>query len=327
MTPTDLRRWGRHAAASPLYTHLVEVIASDEGLMSILNRIEHTPKPNLLLGGVNFLLARFPDHELAAHYPNHTGDPAPIHLVDAPFRDFVATFEEPIVEIGRRRYTQTNECRRCVALLPGIWAAPFDRFHLIDIGTSAGLNLAFDRYEYAWDSLVWGGPSTVVLATASKGVDPEPRQVEVLSRTGLDLNPIDTDDPDELAWLEALIWPEQHQRRERLMAAWDVARSLPMEMIAGDAIDTLPAALEQLPAAEPAVVINSHALNQVSPEGRRALADVVAAGRSHRPIHRVSLEILGDEDWASIEVDTGDGWRVIGNAHHHGDWVELYALP
>ena len=38
-------------------------------------------------------------------------------------------------------------------------------------------------------------------------------------RAGLDLNPLDVTDPADVAWLEALIWPEHAHRRDRLRAA------------------------------------------------------------------------------------------------------------
>ena len=53
------------------------------------------------------------------------------------------------------RSTQTNEVGRCTALLPGLcpiasqyeWGEPLS---LLDLGTSAGLNLLFDDYGYTY---------------------------------------------------------------------------------------------------------------------------------------------------------------------------------
>jgi hypothetical protein len=141
------------------------------------------------------------------------------------------------------------------------------------------------------------------------------------------LNPIDTSDPEELAWLEALIWPEHHERRERLSSAWALARAVDIEMVAGDAVGTLPAVLEGLPVAEPAVIMSSLTLNQISEPSRSALDDLIEEARSSRPVLRVSLEIVEDGDWATLIVDHGDGANRVGRANPHGEWVELYALP
>ncbi len=51
------------------------------------------------------------------------------------------------------------------------------------------------------------------------GTLPPTRLPEVVWRAGLDLNPLDVTNPADLAWLEALIWPEHAHRRDRLRAA------------------------------------------------------------------------------------------------------------
>jgi hypothetical protein len=229
----------------------MEVIAEDEKLMAVLNRIEHKPQPNVLLAGVQSLLMHDPTEPLAGFYPNLVDDPAPVADVDRTFREFVLEHNEELVEIGRTRHTQTNEAGRCSALLPAIWETGSSRFHLIDLGASAGLNLALDRYRYRWDGLEWGPESPVTLQCAIRGRIPDPQEIELLSRIGLDLNPLDPSDPDDRQWLEALIWPEQEDRRRRLHAALGIHRELDVDLIAGDASETLGLALERLPGDDP----------------------------------------------------------------------------
>jgi hypothetical protein len=77
MTPEELRRWGRYAESSPIYMAIVEVMAGDPWLMGVLNRMKHTPQPNILLGAVALILGQYPDHDLAAYYPNLSTDPLP----------------------------------------------------------------------------------------------------------------------------------------------------------------------------------------------------------------------------------------------------------
>jgi len=328
VTPDYLRSWGRHTRSSPLYGELVEVIAGSEELLRVINRIPHRPPPNVLFAAVQFLLMDGAGPELATFFPSLSDDPLPIEGVGPVFTEFVVANEEEIVEIGNTRYTQTNECRRCVALLPGIWASDLDRFHLIDMGTSAGLNLAVDRYRYRWGDTEWGPESEVMLETEVRGRPPQPRPIEILSRTGLDLHPVDAGDPTERRWLEALIWPEHHERRGRLQAALALAASLEMTMLPGSAIDTLGPALEALPDGDAAVVMHSFALNQLRSNDGDAITRILERAREHRPVHRVSLEIvIEDDEWARLSVDTGSGLIEIGRCHPHGDWVELYARP
>lgn len=326
LTPDQVRQWGDYAGSSPLYQRLNELLAADPDLLAVLNRIENTPRQNVLLAGVRFLMARDGDRSLASFF----ADPgtAALDAVAAPFRRFVLENAERLVELGSTRYTQTNECRRCSALLPTVWATPFDRFHLIDLGTSAGLNLHLDRFRYRWGRVEWGPTSTVLVETEMRDGSVVPRPIEVLSRTGLDLHPVDPDDPDDRLWLESLVWPEQTDRLHRLQAALDLAGRHPVDLVAGDVLDTLGPALDRLPGGDPVIVINSFILNQLSPEDRSAVDEIVVEASRRRPVRRVSMEWLdADAPGATLEVVGPEGVRSVGHAGAHGEWLELYARP
>ncbi len=326
-TAESVLTWREHATDSPLYFHLSGDVAGDADLMRVLNRVDHTPPINILFAAVQLILRREPVDPLAAHYPSLTRDPLPPDGATPHFRRFVLDNEEEIAHLGATRYTQTNESGRATALLPGIWAGPHDRFHLIDVGASAGLNLALDRYRYRWGTVEWG-ESPLLLESDSRGVDPVPRPVSVGRRIGLDLHPVDPRDPDDRAWLEALVWPEATARLRRLRAALDLVQDVPIEMVAGDAVETLAGVLAGLPDDDPAVVIDSFTINQFSPTQRESLDEAVADARKRRPVHRVSLALIpGRADAAGLSVDDGSGWRRVGEAHHHGGWLELYVLP
>ena len=320
-----LQDWGKHTHGSPLYAELVEVIGGDAELLRVINRIEHRPPPNLLFAAVQYLLMDQPDADLAAYYPSLRGDALPPDGVGSVFREFVLDHEEEIVALGNSRYTQTNEARRCVALLPLVMMAAFHRFHLVDIGTSAGLNLGLDLYRDRFDDRGWGPPSPVVLHTESRGAEVPLHEIEVLSRTGLDLNPIDPGDSDGRRWLDALIWPEHHERRDRLRRALGVVSDIPIEMVAGDALRTLPRVLASLPAEEPAVVMNSFAMAQLDPEGRAHIEEIADRAREQRPVFRAIMELFdASDDWARLVVDDGSGLKTVGQAHPHGEWIELF---
>jgi len=325
VTAEYMRDWGKHTHGSPLYAELVEVVAEDPELLRVMNRIGHLPPPNLMFGAVQYMLMDGEDGDLAAHYRSIVDDPAPPDGVGPKFRSFVLAHEEEIVEMGNTRYTQTNECRRCVALLPMVAMAEFRAFHLIDVGASAGLNLGLDRYGYRYDDKEWHPDAEPLLEAESRGVAPELFEIEVLSRTGLDVNPLDPADESARRWLDALIWPEHVERRERLRSALDMVASLEIDMIAGDALETLPTALDRLPAGEPAVVMSSFTLNQFDTAQRDDLDSIVSVARSARPVHRVSMEVLDKaDDWARMIVDDGNGASTVGQAHPHGEWIELY---
>ncbi len=328
VTPEYMRSWGKHTHGSPLYAHLVEVIATDDDLLRVINLISNEPPPNVLFAAVQYLLMEDPGAELASFYPNLVEPHRPLRGVGPIFREYVLDHEEEIVGLGTTRYAQTNECRRCVALLPGVMASGFGAFHLVDVGTSAGLNLALDRYRYSWSGLLWGPSSPVLLESESRGVAPELSHIEVLTRTGLDLHPVDPGDPDDRRWLVALIWPEHQERRARLQAALELVAELPMDSVRGDALETLGPTIDGLPEGEPVVVMNSFALNQFTQEQRLEVGEILAGTRAGRPIHRVSMEFTDPADqWVTIRVEDEEGWRDLGQAHPHGEWIELYARP
>lgn len=328
ITAEYMRDWARHAHGSPLYAELCEVVARSPEMLRVVSRIPNPPPPNVFFAAVHYLLMKGEDADLARFYPSLVDDPRSPEEVGDLFRQFVLAHEETIVELGRTRFTQTNECRRCVALLPAIWATGFARFHLIDVGASAGLNLLVDRYRYRWDGVEWGRDSPVLLETESRGEEPVPVDIEVMSRTGLDLNPIDPDNPDDRLWLEALVWPEHGERRQRLQAALEMASNAPIEMVTGSALDTLGPMLDGLPADDPAVVMHSSTLNQFTRQGRDRVREMVAQARDERPVVRVFFEHMRSEDaWHTIGIDTGSGETVLGEGHPHGEWVEFYARP
>jgi hypothetical protein len=318
----------RFGSSSPLYARLVEVIGGDQDLLELLNRIEHTPRPNVLLAGVQYLLMQEPGDPLAAYYPN-IGVPAqPQGSLAGGFKDFVKRHEDILLEIGRTRYTQTNECRRCAVLLPVIWRTPLTRFHLVDVGTSAGLNLNLDRYHYRWDDVEWGPTSTVRLDAENRGASLTPRMIHVASRTGLDINPVDIDDADDRMWLEALIWPEHSGRRQRLAAALELAARHPVDILPGDALETMAPVLEGLPPGEPVIVMHSFALLQFTRQARTSFREILQSQRGGRPVYEVSFDAVGRDDGSGVlTIDDGSDLTEVGTAHPHGEWIELYALP
>ncbi|WP_267886568.1 DUF2332 family protein [Nocardia jinanensis] len=57
------------------------------------------------------------------------------------------------------------------------------------------------------------------------GTPPIPDQLPTIAgRTGIDLNPLDVTNDEDMAWLDSLVWPEHHARRERLRHAAGIAR-------------------------------------------------------------------------------------------------------
>lgn len=245
---------------SPIYERLSFAVSRDDELLALLGTLpESKRQPNLLFGVVRLL-------------GGPVGDPAAFH-------DY-AVAKWPAVEAQLRiRATQTNEAGRCAVLLP-VFAALPQPLALLEVGASAGLCLYPDRYAYRYGDHVVGAGEPV-LACAPTAVAPPARLPEVVWRAGLDLNPLSVNDSTDVAWLDALIWPEHAHRRARLRAAVAVAAAEPPLLVRGDLVDDLPALAAQAPAGATLVVFHSSVLYQVPAPRRAAFVDVVRALPGH----------------------------------------------
>jgi hypothetical protein len=72
-------------------------------------------------------------------------------------------------------------------------------------------------------------------------------------------------------------------------------------------------------------VANSFTLIQFTTEQREELGALIGEAREKRPVMRISMEAIDkSDDWAQLAVDDGSGLRTVGQAHPHGEWIELF---
>ena len=321
---------------SPTYAELAHGVSMDDDLLQIaVHTRPHQPPPNMLFAAVQYLLLSGIDHPLAAHYPIISGEPRPPAPALPHFRDFCLRHRDRIVELIATRRTQTNVVRRCTCLLPAFSIVRQETqspLALIDLGASAGLNLNFDRYAYSYqrdgrEVLRWGPADARVRLEAELRGDgelpPIPPAIPVASRNGIDLDPVDLANPDQLLWLRALIWPEHVERHRQLIdAATEFARS-DIRMHAGDASQVLSTLIESIPVAHTLVVYSTIALYQFPQASRRRIADTLAAASSTRPVWQIALE--GNDPELSITRYEGGARSeadILADASPHGWWIE-----
>ncbi len=199
----------------------------------------------------------------------------------AGLRDALLGDDGTIVATILARATQTNEVRRLATLTPflGEIAHREDRpLALLEVGPSAGLCLYPDRWSYAWhsDAGVVRGGSGPELTCRVAGSLPATTPPEVAWRGGIDLHPLDVADPDAMAWLENLVWPEQDERRALLRAAVEVARPDPPHLVAGDLMTGLEPLVEEAAAHGPVVVFHTAVIAYLEPPDRDRFHDLVA---------------------------------------------------
>jgi hypothetical protein len=201
-TAERFRRFARFEAgrSSPSYGRLARFVAEREPLLALLDELESDKRqPNLLFAAVRFL-------------------DGPIDNAGR-FGEFVIDRWADLSQLMTERSTQTNEAARTATFLP-LLARLQGPLTLIEVGASAGLCPYPDRYSISYN----GGPpltaSPVEIPVTTTGAVPIPARLPTIAtRIGIDLNPLDVNDAQDLAWLNACIWPEHHARRDRLATA------------------------------------------------------------------------------------------------------------
>jgi hypothetical protein len=321
--------------ASPLYGRLAVGIAGDAELLAIAATAQAQPVPNLFLAAVHFLLLQGNEHLLAAFYPDLVGDSQALASGDPfpLFRAFCLEHTNAIKLLLATRRVQTNEVRRCACLLPAFTVATRrlgDRpLALIEIGASAGLNLLWDQYRYDYGA---GGQcgdlaAPVRLSCELRGHRRPPLPAPmpaIVTRVGLDLNPIDACDPDAALWLRALIWPEQRDRAALLAQAIEVARQHPPPLLAGDAIELLPEVLANVPADAALCIYHSFTLNQFPSEARERFAALLAQHATRRDLALIAIEWRETDAAVDLSLFENGARTDVRLAHcdAHGSWIE-----
>lgn len=295
-------------ARSPLYGELARDVAAAPGLLAFLAGLpEPRRQPQLLFSAVQYLQGPL--------------------TTRAQFTDAVRERRDDVAAVMRSRTTQTNIPARCAILLPALAALP-QPLALIEVGASAGLCLYPDRYSYDYDghrvapARASGVPP--FRCRASPGTPLPVAPVEVAWRAGLDLNPLDVHDPDDVAWLDALVWPGEEHLRTQLHAALDLARAEPVAVRAGDLGSDLPALLAEAPADATLVVFHTAVFPYVGDAAKAAFLDAVGSSRAvwlanESPARIPGLE--GDPTPDHHYLLCRDG-RPLARADPHAQWIE-----
>lgn len=194
-----------------------------------------------------------------------------------PFRDWLVDNFAAVAAEADHRMTQTNEARRCASLLPAL-ALIDGPIALLEVGASAGLCLYPDRYAYSYDGGPVLGDSALVLESSTTGPVPVPTVLpDIVWRAGVDLHPLDVLNADDMLWLETLVWPEQQERRERLLAAVGIAKTDPPRLVAGDAVAAVAALAAEAPDDATLVIVTSGVLVYLPAAERARFAEQVRA--------------------------------------------------
>lgn len=326
-------RFAEHEArkSSRLYECLCKEIVKDQELMALIRDIPLSqPKPNLFFAAMHYLLKKY-DDPLRAYYASLTDHPLPAEHAFLPFRDFALQHQEELRVLFSTRLVQTNEVRRASYLYPimaDIYHSCRKPLALIEVGTSSGLLLGLDHYQYEYQN----GPS-IHLAADTLTIFSENRGEQLPSsifqkpiintRIGLDLHIIDLKKSDDLEWMLALIWPEHEERRRHFMKAKEANDSIQKDFYEGDAVALLPRIIQMVPEECQVVIFHTHVANQFPQELKRQLTDTLQTISHGRPLYHVYNNMYDvDIHQDYIEKGTTQSVRVMPAADGHGHWFE-----
>jgi hypothetical protein len=323
-----------NSMGSPFYGQLLARMADDLAAGGpvgrfLADRLDSTYEdavPLRFLGGVHRLVLAGQTPDLATRFPSVGGDgdaasawPAVLDTLDA---------HADAIRDALTRPPQTNEVGRSAALVGGFLVVARDTglpLRVLEVGTSAGLNLRFDRYWYESDGVGYGDAASPVRFTAlwEEGRPPFDALVTIAERRGCDQDPIDAGTEDGRLTLLSYVWPGQTERFAMLRAALDVASGFPVTIDRADIPGWLARQLDEPATGRATVVFHSITWQYLTDEERTAAeAQLAGAGRRatrDAPLAWLRLEPSADLTHTELRVTTwpGGSQRLLARCHYH----------
>ncbi|MBO9624099.1 MAG: DUF2332 domain-containing protein [Sphingomonas sp.] len=287
-----------------------------------------------LIGGLHALHRRGVP-ELAPVFTGAETDPAKVgailqHVLAAHDTELLPWLDGP---------PQTNEAGRSAGLMTGILhlAERYGpRFELLEIGSSAGLNLLIGRYRFDLGGVRTGpADSPVTISPEWRGPPPPDAPVKIVSTRGVDIQPLDLSGPRDAERLQAYCWVENVERQARLEQTIAMVRAHGVDLVQGDAADWVEARLAE-PQQEGVTRVLMHSVVwQYLPRAtQQRITDAMRAAGARaapeRPLGWVMMEPNRDLHRHEVPVQ---GWpgdtpmELFALTHAHGAWVESLEPP
>ncbi|WP_349409898.1 DUF2332 domain-containing protein [Pseudalkalibacillus sp. SCS-8] len=318
------------AGSSDLYEYLAMNISEDDELLRLCTYArEGQPVPNLLFSAVHYLLLKGTEHPLRDYYPSIVAEPKPVEFSYPAFKDFCKIHRDAITHLLQNKLVQTNEVRRCAYLFP-LFSHIYDRVNkplsLIEIGTSAGLQLLWDKYRYSYGTGEGFGneKSNVHIHSEIKGdVQLQSMNIPpVATRVGLDLHVSDLRDPEDHLWLKALIWPEHDERIELFEQASQCIQENQVDLMEGDGVALLNEVVEELPKDTAICIFHTHVANQIPEEMKRTLLEKIRKIGEKRDVFHIYNNMWDRKLHLDSFINGTEYNEIIGDTDGHGRWFE-----
>lgn len=246
--------------------------------------------------------------------------------------------EDGFIADFMRHTPQTNEVGRAASLYAAMMVATRRTglpLELLELGSSAGLNLNMAHYAYNLGGLNIGScTSKVRIAPIWHGAAPSATDVTVVSARGVDLNPLDPANAQTRERLLSFIWADQPMRAKRLEEALRFAQSRPPVVERDDARSWLVRALTAPQETGVCrVVFHSMVVQYFSAQDRADGINFIKVmgeqATTDRPLAWISFEWTPSRSEVRLMVTlwpTGDAVH-LATCHPYGNWVQWHGEP
>jgi hypothetical protein len=302
------------AQSSPLYADLSRRFADDPVAAEIVGPDPKWEKGLRLLGGLHYLVLGG----------------------EASWEDPLEAHREFLTEFVATQRVQTNEVLRAWLYVPlflrAVQRTGEEVIDAIELGSSAGLLLGWDRYHYVYEAGEWGPPDAP-LTLASEERRPVSAELlelapQVRRKVGVDLAPLDVTSDESLRLLKAFVWAGHDERLERLDRAFAAVRADPPEVVQGDYVELLPELLAERDPEVLTIVLASATLAYLSDEQvarvRAALDEAGWAGRLVFVSTGRGRTSEHDHWGLRIVYYPGAEREFAGEADYHGAWLDWW---
>jgi hypothetical protein len=204
---------------------------------------------------------------------------------------------------------------------------------LVELGTSGGLNLLWDRYRYRYTEDTWGrdGAYLELEGSERRTVPGEllalaPR---VRSRVGVDVAPVDLTTDEGVALVKSFVWADQTWRLDLLDRAVDALRADPPEIVRGNLVEELPRLLARRDDGALTLVWQTAVFDYLTEDERRAARETLARAGAEGPLALVEAAqpVDGSADYYGLRIQVWPGGDRTEVAHGdwHGAWLDWFA--
>lgn len=280
----------------------------------------HDALPLRLLGFIHGLALEGAAPELADRFVSCGGDGGTVDLSSV-----VRVLERVSdrLDTALSRPVQTNEVGRSVchlAIAHWLPSLGIEEFDLWEVGTSAGLNLSFDRYAAETSHGVLGhvGSKLTFPKSTFDNAPPTTPAATCVHRCGCDADPIDLE-RDSLR-LASFIWPDQAERRSRLLTAIEITKPLHHLVEKASADDWILDRLRDR-TSRTAVIFHSIVWQYMSPDTQIRLRESIStAGASGRSLVWARMEPAGVKAdlRADVWIDGSCSRYLLADVGYHG---------